>query len=107
VGAPPGARIGLRVGEPEEVAAGHGQPDPGLGGLRRQLLPRRLGLLDAQAVDADLPRSARQELAADGRADQAVAAQDQDLAALDVHRLDSFLAGAFAASRGDGPDIVE
>ena len=71
-----------------------------------------LGLLDAQAVDLDLARPARQQLPADGRADQAVPSEHKDLPILNVQRpspsmrdwmpdVDSTLAGGlYRGSRG-------
>src|SRR4029079_6291102 len=72
------------LGEAEEVAEGGGE-----GGARRcrlgpELRARLLGLALAQAVDLDLPRAALEHLAADGDADQAVAAEDEDLLAGEV-----------------------
>jgi hypothetical protein len=66
----------------EDVAGGDGED--GLPRLRLQLLDRLPGLGDPQAVDLDLARTARQQLAADGRPDQSVPPEHEDLPIFNV-----------------------
>src|SRR6185436_8731183 len=79
-----GAAVGA-LGEAEEVTGGDGERGAGGGRLGAKLGARLLGLGLAQAVDLDLARAALEQLAADGDADEAIAAEDEDLLACEVH----------------------
>ena len=67
----------------EDVALGRG--DLGVGPLGRELAPGLFGLVQPQGVDLELPGSTVEDLPADGEADEAGAAQDEDFSIFDIH----------------------
>ena len=89
--------LGALLEQPEEVAGRGGEH--GRAGLGLELLGGLPRLLEAQAVDLDLARPARQQLAADGHADEAVPSEHKDLPVLNVHTA--------LLTRGNGmPDVA-
>src|SRR3954451_3435260 len=105
--------LGALLEQPEEVAGRGGEH--GRAGLGLELLGGLPRLLETQAVDLDLARPARQQLAADGHADEAVPSEHKDLPVLNIQRSSPYkrewnagrgetLAGGDSSAEG-GPSV--